>query len=138
MGAGTLYRHNNGELATWIDFQSNDEDNNEDNSDSFSESYTGQVFEDLSDIILSLGYYDGHNQRNVFYNGLFKLTLEEKHYGDGIIFMLEPRHDQYQKEYNLANANFLKCENKILRAVQKAGYTLRIATSGYTAKDYVI
>lgn len=137
MGAGTLYRHTNGELAAWIDFKSNDDDDDND-SDSFSESDTGLVFEDLENIILSLGYYDGHNQRNVFYNGLFKLTLEEKHYGDGIIFMLAPRHDEYDKRYNLANANFLRSENKILRAVQKAGYTLRIATSGYTAKDYVI
>ena len=135
MGAGTLYRHTNGELATWIDFEENDDN---DNGDSFSESYTGQVFEDLSNIILSLGYYDGHNQRNVFRNGLFKLTLESKYYGDGVIFMLEPRHDEYDKRYNLANANFLRSENKILRAVQKAGYELHMATRGYTSKSYVV
>ena len=129
MGAGTLYRHTNGELATWIDFASND--------DSFDEFANEQVFEELSDIIQNLGYYEVSDP-NVFVNGLFRLTLESKYNGDGIIFYLEPRHTEYEKEYNLACANFLKCENNILRAVQKAGYTLRIATSGYTAKDYVI
>ena len=129
MGAGTLYRHNNGELATWIDFQSN--------GDSFDEFANEQVFEELSDIIQSLGYYEGSGP-NVFVNGLFRLTLESKYNGDGIIFYLEPRHTVYEMEYNLANANFLRSENKILCAVQKAGYTLRIATSGYTAKDYII
>ena len=130
MGAGTLYRHTNDELAVWIDFESN--------GDSFDEFAKKQVFEELSELIRNLGYYQDHNQPNIFFNGLFKLTLESKYHGDGIVFMLEPRHDEYSKEYNLANASFQRSENKILRAVQKAGYTLRIATSGYTSKDYII
>jgi hypothetical protein len=126
MGAGTLYQHKNGELASWVDF--------EDNDDSFNEF----MIEDLGDIIQELGYCKKHNESNVFYNGLFELTLESKYYGDGIIFMLEPRYDEYDKRYNLACANFLRCETRILRAVQKAGYTLNIATSGYAAKTYVV
>lgn len=135
MGAGTYFTNNfNREKAAWIDFEHNDDAHEFDNETTIME---------LGEIMLSIGYKDTEDD-NIFKNGLYKLTLEPKPMGDGIIFMLEPRHDEFDyygkkdSRYTLAAANFNKAENYIWKAVQKAGYKLRIATSGYTARDLVI
>lgn len=71
-----------------------------------------------------------------FWNGLYDLFLEFGPEGDMIIFRLEPLEDCEQGTYNLAMANFERNYDAIAKRLIKAGYELRVATSGYTSGTY--
>jgi hypothetical protein len=131
MGQGTYFTNNfNHEKAAWIDFERNED------ADEFANETT---ICDLGNIITELGYEELNDEYS-FENGLYKLTLEPKPDDEGVIFMLMPRHNEFDyygkkdSRYTLAVANFVKAELHILKAVQKAGYKLRIAETGYTSK----
>lgn len=126
MGQGTYFTNNfNRAKAAWIDFDHEDTE--------------GFIICELGNIITELGYEELNDEYS-FKNGLYKLTLEPKPDDEGVIFMLMPRHDEFDyygkkdSRYTLAVANFVKAELHILKAVQKAGYKLRIAETGYTSK----
>lgn len=125
MGAGCYYKHEypfDDNLAAWIKL----DDLNDADSDQYS--YTLQS---IAYIIVGLGYeFDGEE----FKNGLYKIELKSTYYGDGLIVYFKNRYDKYT---NLAIHNFVLSENKVLKALHKNGYKLRIATSGYTSKEYI-
>lgn len=116
MGAGCMYKHSNGELACWIEIDPEDEF---DYSDTLS-----QIGWELE----KLGYYK--EDSNIFKNKFFTVELKSTYYGDGILILLEAR----ERYYSLAVANFNRCENRILKQLDKCGFVLKIATSGYTSQ----
>ncbi len=130
MGAGCYYTHNcNKEKAAWIDIvRSEDDDPDFDDALDF-------IKEDLEQALTSIGW--SKTNRYEYRNGLFKLILDSTHYGDGLILRIEPLED-YGNLYNLAMANHHRTEKKVWKAVKKLGYTLRIATSGYTSTEVII
>jgi hypothetical protein len=65
-------------------------------------------------------------------NGLAKVELAPKYYGDGYIIQISPRAEEHAPAYSLFRANFDRMQRKIWRALQMAGYELYIATSGHT------
>ncbi len=127
MGAGCYYTHKcNKEKAAWVvvpDFGNDQE-----------------AFDDwfffLKDEIGNLGYEE-INKRH-FQNGLFDLYLDSTYYGEGVILRLEPRANEWEKEYNLAMANHSRSETKLLKTLIKLNYSLRIATSGYTSTILIL
>lgn len=125
MGAGCYYKHEypfDGNLAAWIEL----DDLNDADSDEYS-----YILQSIADIIIGLGYeFDGEE----FKNGLYKIELKSTYYGDGLIVYFKNRRDEY---INLAIRNFSSSENKVLKTLHKNGYKLRIATSGYTCKEYI-
>ena len=132
MGAGCRYTNNTTkELAYWIDLDIEYDEN---------DIVAGQfqyddTIEDLSGIIEELGYHSVDSRNRIFSNGLFKLELESTYYADGLVIQLNPKMDEWDKEYNLAISNLERGERKILRKLLKSGYKLRIATSGYTSTE---
>lgn len=122
MGAGCYYKHEypfDGNLAAWIELDELDQDQ------------YSWMFQSISYIITGLGYeFDGED----FKNGLYKIELKSTYYGDGLIVYFKNRYDEYT---NLAIHNFVLSENKVLKALHKNGYKLRIATSGYTSREYI-
>lgn len=130
MGAGCYHKNIKGEKAAWIDFP----------NDEIEENNTYITEEDITDIVKGIGYY--HNNDLNFYNGLFDLKFEYKYYCDGLIIQLSPRYEEYSGYYGkknplyyLAMANFDKAERKIWKTLQSNGYTLNVATSGYTCVE---
>ena len=125
MGAGCYYKHEypfDDNLAAWIELDNL--------SDVDSDQYSF-IYQSITGIIVGLGYeFDGEE----FKNGLYKIELKSTYYGDGLIVYFKNRRDEY---INLAIGNFDSSENKILKALHKNGYKLRIATSGYTSKEYI-
>ena len=137
MGTGCYYTNKEtGTKAFWIDVNPYYEDENGEE----------QFFEDIwDDTVLELEYefkklgyqkYDSY----LFYNGLFNLELESG-YGNEIVIRLEPREtNRYYLEdvrlHNLAIANHDRCYDRIAKHLDKLGYPLRIATSGYTSSEY--
>jgi hypothetical protein len=130
MGAGCYCTNYLKQKAAWIDFPNSDE-----------EEFSREGMEDdIANVIKSIGYY--HNDDLNFENGLFKLNFESTYYGDGLVIQLTPRYEEYSGYYGVKNplyflamANFNKAESKIWKTLQKAGYKLRIATSGYTSTE---
>jgi hypothetical protein len=126
MGAGTFYTHNfDGSKAAWINYP--------DGADSYE---IAQINEDLVNVLKKLGYKpkSNNNHEDCFRNGLFTVKLEGKYHGDGVVI-------NFQKDSPypaLAQRNFIGAENKILKAIQKAGYQLHIATSGYTSEKLTV
>ena len=122
MGAGCYYKHEypfNDNLAAWIELDELD-------SDQYS-----FIYQSITGIIVGLGYeFDGEE----FKNGLYKIELKSTYYGDGLIVYFKNRRDEY---INLAIGNFDSSENKILKALHKNGYKLRVATGGYSSKEYI-
>lgn len=128
MGAGCYHLNYKKNKAAWIDFEI---------SEVFDSNY---IIEDIGNIIKSIGYYQ--NDDLEFSNSLFKLKFEYTCYGDGLIIQLVPRYSELDywtgnknPLYCLAMANYDKAELKIWKALQKAGYKLNIATSGYTSME---
>jgi hypothetical protein len=122
MGAGCYYKHEypfNDNLAAWIELDELD-------SDQYS-----FIYQSITGIIVGLGYeFDGEE----FKNGLYKIELKSTYYGDGLIVYFKNRRDEY---INLAIRNFDSSENKVLKALHKNGYKLRVATGGYSSKEYI-
>lgn len=122
MGAGCYYKHEypfNDNLAAWIELDELD-------SDQYS-----FIYQSITGIIVGLGYeFDGEE----FKNGLYKIELKSTYYGDGLIVYFKNRRDEY---INLAIGNFDSSENKVLKALHKNGYKLRVATGGYSSKEYI-
>jgi len=122
MGAGCYYKHEypfNDNLAAWIELDELD-------SDQYS-----FIYQSITGIIVGLGYeFDGEE----FKNGLYKIELKSTYYGDGLIVYFKNRRDEY---INLAIRNFDSSENKVLKTLHKNGYKLRIATGGYSSKEYI-
>jgi hypothetical protein len=122
MGAGCYYTHPcNRELAAWIEIR------DEEDEDAYSVAYDFLI-DDIKGVLAEIGYEDMRN-------GLAKVELESTYYGDGLIIQLYPRMERYESSYQLFLANFDRMQRKIWRALQKAGYALRIATSGYTSAE---
>lgn len=120
MGAGCYYKHDypfDGNLAVWIEM---------DEVDQYS-----SLFEEIAEIIKNCGY---NRNNDYFYNKLYKIELKSTYYGEGLIVYFKNQSDQY---INLAIKNFKYAENKVLKALHKAGFKLRVATGGYTAKEYI-
>jgi hypothetical protein len=121
MGAGTYYTHPcNGERAAWVNIGQGEDD------DVFIDEHEF-VLQDITNILADAGY---GNMRN----GLAMVDLVSTYDGDGLIIQISPRVEEYESSYNLFTANFDRMQQKIWRSLQKAGYSLRIATSGYTSQ----
>lgn len=131
MGAGCYYTHeHNRQKACWIDF------NHHKNDEYDAEDYDlMRMWEE--DIIYNIEYtLAKHGYRNME-NGLVKITLIPTYYGDGLVIDISPAMEEWEPSYNLFLANFDRIEEKILRILHKAGFELRIATSGYTSAQYI-
>jgi hypothetical protein len=131
MGAGTYYTHPcNKQRAAWIDF---DHDENEEyDADDYDQHrfWEEDIEEMINDILESNGYRGMEN-------GLVKISLVPKYYGDGLIIQLDPAMDEWESSYNLFLANFDRIERRIHKLLSKH-FTLRIATSGYTSAELVV
>jgi hypothetical protein len=139
MGAGCHYTNTLvGDKAAWIDYADSDEE--------MSADYIRETtLEDIAQILMDIGYKQDHNHNNIFRNGLFKLTLESKYYGDGLIFMFDAAHSEYgyytgriDPRYTLAKANLVRAERKVWKEMIKQGYKLFVATGGYTAEELIL
>lgn len=135
MGAGCYYTHNcNKERAAWIDLNLSEDEFEAHNDFDF-------IMEDLEQILSDNEWEKKSSRSNrEYHNGLYELFLESTYYGDGLVIRIEPKDDNpwYNKyTFGLAIANHHRSENKILRAIAKAGYKLKIATSGYTSTELV-
>lgn len=128
MGAGCYYTNCFGELAYWI-INPNKAENND--YDEFENERWNDFVEDLGEIMIDLGYFK--ESAYEFSNGLLKIELKSTYYGDGLVIQIEPKANEWEKEYNLARANMDRCEKRIIRNMVKAGYEVRYATSGYTS-----
>ncbi len=134
MGAGCYYTHKSTRTrAAWIDLTPHESENG------LESGFLDSLFGDLEYILKSNGWVKRNCQE--YYNGLYRLFLEFTYEGNGLVIRIEPkdcegygynRHNTYQ----MALANHHRSENKILRAISKAGYKLRIATSGYTGTEF--
>lgn len=136
MGAGCFYTHSNGQKAAWVDIPEFLDELEQDDWYWTQRNY----FEGIANVLESIGYDVTRDDpwRPDITNGLIKVTLESTYYSDGVAIQLESRYeDGYsvddERLHRLAVANFDAMESKIHRALQKAGYSLRIATSGYTS-----
>lgn len=143
MGAGCYYCNTlTGEKAAWIDFDRADDEDDKESEDNSLYIYESTI-EDLTNILTNqCGYSKDYNHKNIFRNGLFKLTLESKYYGDGLIFMFDSAHSEFgyydgkiDPRYILAKANLQRTENKVLREVMKAGYKVYMATGSYSCRE---
>jgi hypothetical protein len=126
MGAGCLYRHDNGEVAYWIEPDCLQDGDDFEWSD---------LCESIISIMEELGYthcsYNRKGYNLKFNNGLALVEFKSTYYGDGLIIKIKERSEE-QKMINLFNANFNKIEKKLARAFNKY-YVLAYGTSGYTA-----
>lgn len=130
MGAGCYHTHScNKERAAWIDLNLSDDEAEATNDFDF-------IIEELEQILADNGWERLSNRK--YHNGLYELFLESTYYGDGLVIRIEPKNDWDTKYWNLAMANHHRSENKILRAISKAGYKLRISTGGYTSTDLIL
>jgi hypothetical protein len=128
MGHGCYFTHDcNKTKAAWIDISNNITPGD----DSF-------LYDQLDSIFENIGY-KVESSGSEYKNGLFKVEL--KQYSEHLVIYIEPRYinDNYgradkDKCYHLAMANHAKAENKIWKALQKAGFDLYIAASGYTSQ----
>ena len=93
--------------------------------------YFETLLQDLQHLFLDLDYIQSDEYS--YFNGLFNLNLETTYHGDGLVIRLEPHTEVNINIYNLAVANHSRSYERIKRALMKQGYTLRIATSGYTS-----
>jgi hypothetical protein len=130
MGAGCYYHHNQTKTkAAWIELNLSEDEFESSNDLDF-------IMEDLEQILSDNGWEKKSSRSNCeYHNGLYELFLESTYYGEGLVIRIEPKDDKYT--FGLAMANHSKSENKILRAIAKSGYKLRIATSGYTSTELV-
>lgn len=131
MGAGCYYHHNQTKTkAAWIDLNLSEEPEEPDEAHNDFDF----IMEDLEQILSDNGWEKKSSKSDrEYHNGLYELFLESTYYGDGLVIRIEPKDDNpwYNKyTFGLAMANHHKSENKILRAIAKAGYKLSIATSG--------
>lgn len=138
MGHGCYYTNEiTGTKAFWIEINPYYEDE-ETGKECFDEHAWGDTIGNLKYELEKIGYSQQDNYH--FYNGLYNLILESGH-GNEIVIRLEPRgEEQYYIEdvriHNLALANHQKCYDKLGRELKNIGYTLHIATSGYTSTEY--
>lgn len=142
MGAGCYFTNDlTGDKAAWINFpQPDNEDSQEESSFLIQES----TVEDITSLLSEIGYNKSSERSNVYFNGLFKLTLTSTDYGDGLIFYFNSRFPEYNYYtgkldpcYILAKANLHRTEKKVLSHLMKNGYEFYIATSGYTSEKLV-
>lgn len=78
-------------------------------------------------------YYD--SKYKTLENGLYTIKLEPTYYGDGLVFNFDFKDDSQQNLVNLAEANYNKAWNKMVKVLKDHGFRLRIATSGYTSGE---
>jgi hypothetical protein len=129
MSAGCYYTHEStGTKAAWIDLTLHEPENG------IESDFLGSIFQDLEHILESNGWDKRNSQE--YSNGLYRLFLDFTHQGDGLIIRIEPKDYDGYNTYEMALANHHRSENKILRAISKAGYKLRIATGGYTSAEF--
>ena len=138
MGAGCYYTHNNfdGERkrAFWIELDLYFEDE-ETGEEVYDDNLWDDTVDNLKYTFEDLGYEFVDTYK--FENGLYTLELESG-YMNEIVVKLEPKGEERcysdeQRIYNLAVANHDRCYDKLIRALKKEGYKLRMATSGYTS-----
>lgn len=142
MGQGCYFTHGypfNQSKAAWVDIWAmNKEEEDERNGEPYDSDDLDTIYDNVGRIIESLGYlnvykYNGYKGEDTgLTNNLFKIDLEWAPYNSGLIIKFSPNTEKY---LNLAIHNFPKAELKVLRKLQKEGYKLRIATSGYTSTE---
>lgn len=137
MGAGCYYTHEcNGSKAPFILFPLEDCDEQcEINHIAECE------IDDIYQIIYESGYYHssdngGRDTIKTLENSMYLVHLDSNYNGDGIIIRLEARDvEDIGNLHFLAIHNHWKSENKIIRELQKNGYKLYKASSGYTYEE---
>lgn len=131
MGAGCYYTNKETRTkAFWIDTPPNEDDID------FNSVFDDEI-QNLHYELLKLGYdQDRIDDYYHYSNGLFQMILESKYEGDGIVIRLEPHTEEPANIYTLGMANHERSYYKLARELNKAGYPLRIATSGYTSTIY--
>jgi hypothetical protein len=137
MGAGCYYTHDDNAIenqrAFWIDLQRWYED--EETGEMMVDEH---IWEDtilnIEHTFLELGYqrYDSKELR--WENNMFEILIESTYDGDGAVIKLNPL-ELEPGLYGLALYNHDRSYDRIKRALLKEGYTLRIATSGYTSEE---
>lgn len=131
MGAGCYYTHKcNRQKACWIDFNHSDNEGYEEDDYDIMRMWEEDIIDNIECLLAKIGY------RNM-QNGLCKVELVPTYYGDGLIIDISPAMEEWEPSYNLFLANFDRMEENILRCLHKAGFELRIATSGYTSGQYI-
>lgn len=125
-----MYTHNETRTrAFWVDFDPFTE-GVEDDDDLRQFEWTDMV-QQVGSVLEELGYSNWRGDQYKYYNGLFQVELESTYHGDGLVVRLEPLADS--EMYHLALANHDRSYERIKKALLKAGFPLRIATSGYTS-----
>jgi hypothetical protein len=124
MGAGCYYTHENVDAkAFWIELEIYEDFD-------LNEELFSNTLRDLSVLLIDMNYHP-HDELN-FSNGLYNLELKSKYNGDGLLFLLEPLYEDW-RIFNLAVANHSYHYERLAKALIKYGYSLGIATSGYTS-----
>lgn len=140
MGAGCNYTNRETETkAFWIDlgFEWDENLNEVTNQIRYNDIWEDTNL-DLIYVFKDIGY--DQNSKGNFCNGLGKIELESTHDGNGVVIRLEPLsteiwHHEDIKKYNLFMANHYIMYERIKKKLLDSGYSLRIATSGYTSTE---
>jgi len=132
MGAGCYYTNTEkGTKAFWVNVEQYYED--EEGNEVFDETAFESVKDQIEDSLMKIGYEVCSVGNETFIsNGLFEIFLESTYNGDGIVVRLEPV-DFESPLYNLSMANHDRSYQRIIKHFKEEGYSMSIATSGYTS-----